>query len=253
MNPVSNTVSTDLLTTMNGGPKAAGAAGAAGAATAAASGGPNANGLTSNTAKDTENRFLKLLTTQLKNQDPNNPMDNAALTSQIAQLSTVTGIEKLNSSVGGMVSNMQSGQTIQAASMIGHNVLAPGNNATLMADASPGAKGSKAVFGIQLPSAADSVKVTIRDANGVAVHAMDLGKQPAGTVPIMWDGATDTGATAPNGAYTFDVAATADGANVAATKLGQGTVSSITNGASGVKLNVSNLGSIGMSDVAQIL
>ena len=238
-----STVSSDLLTAMNG---------------TTASSSTTSNGLTSNSASATQDRFLKLLTTQLQNQDPTNPMDNAALTSQIAQLSTVTGIEKLNASLDTMMTSMQTGQTMQAASMIGHSVLAPGSNISLASSTTTAADGtsttsSKAVFGVQLASAADSVKITIRDSSGAAVDSIDLGSQAAGNVPIVWDGSTSAGATAANGQYTFEVTATAAGSAVTATKLAFGTVASVTNGTSGVKLNVNNIGSISMTDVAQIL
>jgi flagellar basal-body rod modification protein FlgD len=236
------TVSSDLLGAMNGATASTGAG----------------SSLTDNTAAATQDRFLKLLTTQLKNQDPTNPMDNAALTTQIAQLSTVTGIEKLNSSMTSLMSSLQTGQTMQAASLIGHSVLAPGSNITLTSSTTTATGGatstsSKAIFGAQLATAADSVKVTIRDAAGKAVHSIDLGSQAAGTLPVIWDGKTDSGATAADGQYTFTVAATAAGAAVAATNLSFGVVNSVSNSASGVKLNVSNVGAIGMSDVAQVL
>jgi flagellar basal-body rod modification protein FlgD len=240
-----SSVSSDLLSAMNG-------------TTGAASASASSSGLTGTSAAATQDRFLKLLTTQLQNQDPTNPMDNAALTSQIAQLSTVTGIEQLNTSMTNLMSSLQTGQTMQAASMIGHSVLAPGNSIALASSTSTAADGSttnssKAVFGVQLASAADSVKITIRNASGAAVDSIDLGSQAGGVVPIVWDGSTNAGTPAPDGQYTFDVAATAAGSAVAATQLGFGTVSSVSNSTSGVKLNVSNLGAIGMSDVVQIL
>ena len=78
-------------------------------------------------AADTEQRFLKLLVTQLNNQDPLNPMDNAELTSQLAQMSTVSGIEKLNATVSSLAAQSGASQVLQSASLIGYNVLSPGN------------------------------------------------------------------------------------------------------------------------------
>src|SRR5574340_419013 len=77
------------------------------------------------TAKETEDRFLQLLVTQMKNQDPLNPMDNAEITSQMAQLSTVEGIDKLNGTAQSLSSSLLASQTVQAASLVGHGVLAP--------------------------------------------------------------------------------------------------------------------------------
>jgi flagellar basal-body rod modification protein FlgD len=238
------TVSTDLLATMNG--------------TTANTSSSTGNGLNSNSAADTQQRFLTLLTTQLQNQDPTNPMDNAALTSQIAQLSTVTGIEQLNATVTSLMASLQSNSTMQAAAMIGRSVLAPGSNVQLSTNTSTATDGKvttthNAVFGAQLASAADDVKVTIRDASGAVVDSIDLGKQAAGTLPILWDGTKTDGTIAADGNYTFDISATAAGSPVTATKLAFGTVSSVSNGTGGTKLNVTNIGSINVSDVVQIL
>ena len=80
----------------------------------------------------TEDRFLKLLVTQMKNQDPLNPMDNAEVTSQMAQLSTVTGIDKLNSTVEALSASMLASQSLSAVSMIGHPVLVAGTQIDLL-------------------------------------------------------------------------------------------------------------------------
>ena len=90
-----------------------------------------------NTAEDAQSRFLKLLVTQLKNQDPLNPLDNAQMTSQLAQMSTVSGIEKLNSTLSGLVDSLGNSQTMQASAMIGKKVLVPGNKMLLNAGIKP--------------------------------------------------------------------------------------------------------------------
>src|ERR1043165_6836127 len=104
---------------------------------------------------DIEQRFLKLLVTQLNNQDPLNPMENAELTSQLAQMSTVSGIEKLNTALSGLVSQSGASQVLQAASMIGYSVLSPGNELAITKDQ------SAAAFAVELPSSASDVKVVI--------------------------------------------------------------------------------------------
>ena len=193
----------------------------------------------------TQDRFMKLLITQMKNQDPLNPMDNAQVTSQMAQLSTVTGIEKLNVSMASMQSSYQASQTMQATSLIGHGVLVPGSSA-MLAD-------GKAVLGIELPAAADKVTVTIRDGAGKAIHKIELGQQAAGTLPLAWDGKTDSGATAANGQYSFDVTASSAGSAIKASTLTFGQVGSVSTGASGVKLNLTNGASATMADVREII
>ncbi len=101
-----------------------------------------ANGSSSSTAKNSvseaENRFLKLLTTQLKNQDPLNPLDNAQMTSQLAQISTVSGIEKLNATLQTLLDGMSVSQTTLTANLVGHAVLVPGSGLQLASGAAAG-------------------------------------------------------------------------------------------------------------------
>lgn len=194
---------------------------------------------------ETEERFMKLLVAQMKNQDPMNPLDNAQVTSQLAQLSTVTGVNKLNTTLEALQASMLSSQSLEAAGMIGHGVLVSGSNIAL--------SDSKAILGIDLAAAADSVKVTVRDAAGKAVYTMDLEAQPAGILPLAWDGSTDSGAKAADGKYTFEVTATSAGKAVNASTLSFGEVVSVTSAASGVSLNVPNIGAVKLTDIRQIL
>src|SRR3989304_55048 len=145
---------------------------------------------TSNVAA-TEDRFLKLLVTQLKNQDPLNPMDNAQITSQMAQISTVSGIDKLNATLQSMVTSFSTNQSLQATAMIGRSVLAPGSGLQLQNGTAQG--------GVDLPQAADKVVVSIRDGSGRIVHHVDLGAQAAGGLGFQWDGVLDSGAGAAPG------------------------------------------------------
>src|SRR5450830_1986902 len=159
-----STISSDLLSSMNG--------------TSAPAPG-TASGLTENSPEAIQNRFLKLLTVQMKNQDPSNPMDNAQLTTQLAQLSTVSGISKLNTTLSSLMSDMSSSTSLQSADMIGHSVLAPGSSMNLTTDAKTNSDGTmstsqKAVFGVQLAGAVDSLKVNIRDGSGKVVQSLDL-------------------------------------------------------------------------------
>ncbi|RJG01180.1 flagellar hook assembly protein FlgD [Noviherbaspirillum sedimenti] len=196
-------------------------------------------------AGEAQDRFMTLLVTQMKNQDPLNPMDNAQMTSQLAQLSTVSGIEKLNTALENLMGSYQTSQTLQATSMIGHGVLATGNGVQLSE--------GQALLGVELAGPADKVQVTIRDASGSAVHSFTLENQPAGTYPLAWDGKTDAGATAPDGKYTFEVKATAGDKNVDASALSFGQVASVSTGSGGIKVNVPNLGALNFADIRQIL
>ena len=192
-----------------------------------------------------QNQFLTLLVTQMQNQDPMNPMDNAQITTQMAQLSTVTGIDNLNTTMNSLSSSFLSTQMLQSATLIGKNVLSAGNGMTL--------RGGGASFGVDLPQPVDSFAVTIKDAAGNTVRTLNLGAQVAGTMPLQWDGQTDAGAQAPDGNYTFSVQASQGGNAVTATALSQDVVSSVSQNAQGVLLNLANNGQVALSGVKQIL
>lgn len=197
------------------------------------------------TASATQDRFMTLLVTQMKNQDPLNPLDNAQVTSQLAQLSTVTGIDQLNETLKSLMGSFQSSQSLQAANMIGHGVLVPGSNLSLAA--------GQALFGVDLAEAADTVQVSIRDASGQLIRKLELGAQDAGMLPSAWDGIAENGAAAANGQYSFEVSATRNGQKIVADTLGFGEVASVSSGSEGVKLNVTGLGTVNLADIRQIL
>ena len=201
-----------------------------------------------NTAKpatdDLQDRFLKLLVTQMKNQDPLNPLDNAQVTSQLAQISTVNGIEKLNATIETMASSFNAGQSLQAANMIGKDVLVPGSVLQVA--------GGGGIFGVDLAQAADQVKVTIHDASGRAIRTMDLDPQAAGPLALAWDGKTADGTQAADGAYSISVSALRGDQKIDAQPLAFGSVQSISQGNEGVRLNVGTLGTVGLTDIKQI-
>jgi len=206
------------------------------------------NGAVSTKAKsttaDTQDRFLKLLTTQLKNQDPLNPMDNAQLTSQLAQISTVDGIERLNATLQKLVSSSVDAEAMQAAGLVGHQVMVAGSGLQLT--------DSGAVGGVDLGSAADSVMLTIKDSNGLVMKTLDLGSLDAGTSNFTWDGKTDSGAQAVNGAYSLSVVAKRGTDKVDASILQLAGVVSVNRSSQGVTLDLGQLGLAKMSDVKQI-
>lgn len=205
----------------------------------------NPQATTTSTAQAAQNQFMTLLVTQMKNQDPLNPMDNSQMTSQLAQLSTVSGIDTMNTTLQSLISSYQQSQTLQATSMIGHGVLTPGNTMSLTS--------GSAAFGVSMATSAGDVQVSVQNSAGQTVDTIDLGSQQAGVIPMAWDGKTSTGATAPDGTYTFTVTATTGGKTTdSATPLSYGTVQSVSSGASGVNLNLANGASIGLSSVVQV-
>lgn len=194
---------------------------------------------------DAQNRFLKLLVTQLQNQDPLNPMDNAQVTSQLAQISTVDGISQLNTTLQTLLSSSTDSATLQAASLVGHDVLVPGKNLNL-------SNGSTQA-GVDLSGAADAVTVTIKNASGLTVRTLNLGAMQAGTHAFTWDGKADNGSSAASGSYTMSIAATQGGSSVGATALQYTTVNSVARSSAGVSLNVNQLGSVSLGAIKQIL
>jgi len=199
---------------------------------------------TKSTAQDAQDRFMTLLVTQMKNQDPLNPLDNAQVTSQLAQLSTVTGIDKLNETMIAMSGNFKSSQNLQAASMIGHGVVVPGSNVEL--------KDGKSVLGFDLPQNADKIRVLIKNQSGAVVKTIDSNSMTSGFNSVVWDGKTDAGGNAANGNYKFEVTASAGESKLTVSPLSFGLVSSVSFGGQGTMLSVLNTGEVAMSDVRQI-
>lgn len=193
----------------------------------------------------TQDRFLKLLVTQMKNQDPLNPLDNAQVTSQMAQLSTVTGVDKLNATVQALSSSMLASQSLQAVSMIGHVALIDGDSMDLT--------NSKGYGGVELTQPADKVTVQIADASGGVVRTLQLGAQDTGIVDFSWDGMADDGSTAADGKYTFTAVAELSGKKSDATTLSYGLVNSVAQSSSGVAVNIGTQGDFGLNAIRKIL
>ena len=232
MDMVRNTLLKAADPTSTGGTSGtSGTTGTSGSATAAA-------------AKDASDRFLTLLVAQLQNQDPLNPLDNAQVTTQLAQISTVSGISQLNDTVAALGASMGISQYLQAANLVGHDVVLGGNDLGL-AD-------GKAQGGMQLSSAADHVTVAISDAAGNVVRTLDLGAQDAGARYFDWDGKTDSGSAAPAGHYTFAVTATASGKAVTFDTLMHATVEGIVSTPGGALLQLNNGNQIAFDAVKQI-
>ena len=202
-------------------------------------------GANTSTVAETQDRFLKLLVTQMKNQDPLNPMDNAQVTSQMAQLSTVTGIDKLNVTLQALSNSMAANQSLQAATMIGHGVLVPGEGIDL--------SNGIAYGGIDLTQSADKINVAIYDQAGALVRNFSLGAQSVGLVNWQWDGRDNSGNSVVEGSYKFEIDAMQAGKKVDATALQFGMVHSVTQDKQGVALGVGQLDGITLSQVRQIL
>jgi flagellar basal-body rod modification protein FlgD len=191
--------------------------------------------------KATKDDFLKLLVTQMKYQDPMNPMDSAQMTSQIAQLNTVEGINQLNATVTSLQASLMASQSMQSASLIGKTILADGNSISLL--------NGSANLSMRLEGPAESVVVDVINSSGRIIQSVDLGASAAGIKSFTWDGSTNEGGTAPNGQYTFQVNAKKLNQSVAVTPLTQATVSGVELTSAGPQLSLNNGINIAMSTI----
>jgi len=199
----------------------------------------------SSAAQDAQTKFLTLLTAQMQHQDPLNPMDNAQVTSQIAQLNTVDGIERLNAAVKALTANMNDSTAIQATGLVGKDVLVNGSRIDHV--------GTGGVGGVDLSAPADSVQVVIKDANGFPIKTVNLGALPSGVKSFSWDGKADNGQMSALGQYTMSVRATQGGQLVQATALETDRVASVTRSAGGVAINYSSGATSGLDQVKQFI
>ncbi|CAM3850686.1 MULTISPECIES: flagellar hook assembly protein FlgD [Rahnella] len=203
-------------------------------------------------AEDLSSSFLTLLVAQLKNQDPTNPMDNSELTSQLAQISTVSGIEKLNTTLGSISGQISSGTSVQASSLIGHGVMVSGS-AILVGSDTDGTV-STTPFGFELETASDTTTATVSDSTGKVVKTITLGSQTAGVHSYTWDGTQDDGTKAPDGSYTFSINALNNGQQMVATPLNYALVNGVTTDSSGnTALDLGVRGTATVDSVRQIL
>jgi flagellar basal-body rod modification protein FlgD len=163
----------------------------------------SANGLSGSGQVLNESNFLQLLTAQLEHQDPLNPMTGDQFAAELAEFSTASGIQDLQTTLTGQ----------EAIGLVGHNVAVSGNTLVL-------AQGGSATGAFNLSTSANNVVVGITDATGKAMASINLGAMAAGTQTFSWNGTGTNGATLPPGTYSFQVSAVgANGAAVPATTL----------------------------------
>ncbi len=191
--------------------------------------------------------FLELMVTELTHQDPFKPMENSELASQISQFATVSGIDELNTSFDDLSGSLLSDQALQAASLVGHDVMAPISTGYL-------ATGGAVQGVVGLYSSASNVMVRVTNSAGVLVRELNLGIQDQGEVAFSWDGIADDGTFAPPGQYQITAQATQDGESIVPYVLIRAKVESVSLGGAGqeMALNLEGLGPISFNDVAEI-
>ena len=192
-----------------------------------------------------EGAFLKLLTTQLQNQDPLKPLDNSAFLGQLAQISTVSGIQSLQDSFDALGSSLGSYQTLQAAQLVGHQVLSASDSGWLDSEGT--------LDGATQLSAAGRVSISILDSSGQTVRKLDLGAQPAGLVRFSWDGVDSQGQRVAAGEYTLKASVSGDSGDTALKTYAASTVEGVQIDAGKVTLDLKGLSSVALGDILQIM
>lgn len=186
-----------------------------------------------------EDRFLKLLVAQMQNQDPLNPMDNAQVTSQMAQIQSVNGIEKLNRTVEGLGTQFSQLSALQGASLVGRDVIVAGDRLTANDEGLPQG-------GFELTSAADRVQVEVLNAGGRVIDTIELGAQGSGRHGFEW--------TPPEGVdaslgQRFRIVAKSGAANVTSTPLMRDRVDAVIAGGDQLTLELRLSGSVAYADI----
>lgn len=192
--------------------------------------------------------FLELMVAQLKNQDPTNPQDNSEFLAQIAQFGTVSGVQDLADKFDGLSATLYSSQALEAAGVVGREVVTDSNLGLLQADETINAT-------INLPTNASGVTLYVQDTSGKLVHTKALGPANKGDLAIQWDGVNGEGDTLPPGQYRISVEAVMEGTNYAVPVYTHNTVESVTLGGAGqgVLLNLDGGDQVSMSNVRSFL
>jgi len=203
-------------------------------------------GTASNTNELGQQDFLQLMTTQLMNQDPFQPMENGQFMGQIAQFSQVTGLQDLQKSVSQLAESLTSNEALQASTLVGHAVLAESEYGVLGSD-------GYMVGGVDVGSYSSNVAVSIYDGAGALVNRIELGAQPPGFLKYTWDGTTSGGAAAPAGTYLVQAESTSNGSTIAEPTYVGTVVDSVTlSSTQGTQINLAGAGTVSLSQVKEI-
>ncbi len=195
-----------------------------------------------------EDTFMKLILTQLQNQDPTKPMDNSQFLSQLAQFKSVSGIDELKKSVDAMAESFQSNQALQASSLVGRWVMIESNSGQLWDKV--GMAGA-----VDVPSSSSKVTVSVKDSSGQIIKQIDLGPQEKGVVSFNWDGMDDEGNSYKVGKYFIEANANIAGKTQALITNTVVPVESVIMGkvGTGLTVNTSGFGKVSLSNVKQIM
>lgn len=196
----------------------------------------------------TQNNFFELMTTQLSHQDPLNPMSSDQYAAELAQFSTASGVQQMQTTLSNIGRQITGATGMQATGLVGRSVAVNGN--TLPYGGSGVAQGA-----LNLPSNASRVVVTIADASGAPVAQLNLGPRAAGMQNFSWDGSLAGGGTASPGVYNITVnALDAKGNAIAASPYAVAQVTGVMlNGQNGPMVELGGgLAPVGLSQIQQI-
>lgn len=194
-----------------------------------------------------QSAFLELMITQLKNQNPLDPQDNSAFVAQLAQFSSVEGLEKLNVSMSSMANSYKSSSALQASALVGRAVMVEASEVPLNT-------GGIVLGQIALKDSTPNLMVNIYNDKGVLVNQQSLGQQAGGDLDFQWDGKDSNGNTLPAGMYKFEALAEIDGKQVAQKTQLSTNVNSVTLGNAGqMTLNLNGVGAVNLSDIREIM
>lgn len=193
-----------------------------------------------------QTEFLELMMAQLENQDPMKPMDNGEFLGQMAQFSTVSGIDNMQKSIEKLTETYATSQTLESTALVGQEVLIEDSTVELNVDQE--VNGS-----FELDAATGNIKLDIADAAGVVVRQIELGEYSAGRHSFAWDGKNNQGDRMPPGKYTATVTAKADEGYEAVTVLSSRVIDSVEfTAGSQPSLNTLQGDVITMADIRQI-
>ncbi len=168
-----------------------------------------------------KDEFMTLLTTQLKYQDPSQPVDNSQMIAQLAQFSQLEELQGLSSKIDAMTVATASSSQIATAQLVGKQALFEADKIGLVA-------GTPSTFQLSLPEATDDTTAVISDANGKVVRTLHLGPRAGGDAQVSWDGLDDAGRSLPSGEYVLSVAGSKkDGSTVKASARVQATITGV--------------------------
>jgi flagellar basal-body rod modification protein FlgD len=191
-----------------------------------------------------KSQFLELMITQLKNQDPLDPAKNEDFIAQLAQFSTLEGIENLNTSVDSMASAMRATVTMEAAALVGRSVLVPTDRAYM--------QGETLVGSVNVTESTSNLIVEISTPSGERVRQIQVGAAGVGNSRFLWDGIDDAGETQPPGVYKIRAYAQQGESSSEFTVDLPEVVASVSLEASGIQLNLAGGSTVPVTEVKEI-